>query len=139
MNAIYTNHLTTLHNMIADVRRWAPCARREALIEEYEAQIEEYTELLHADLEAGTVENEVCVESELEEAVGWARGAVAVAVADARKVGAQLEAMAPGCGATQGDYLVWSVRVECEDGARGEVRLVVTRGRKSGSLRWING
>lgn len=139
MNAIYTNHLTTLHNMLSDVRRWAPSARRDALIEEYEAQIEEYTELCAAEFEAGTSEQDVVLTCELEEAVAWARGEAVVAVDDARKIARQMETMAPGCGMEHGELHVWSVRVECEDGARGEVRLVVKRGYKSGALRWING
>lgn len=138
MHAIYTNHLAALHARLADLRNWAPCVRRDILIEETELEIQEYTDMLHMDLECGTVQNDVVVESELEIAVAHARGNVAVAVADARKVGAQMESFARGCGAEQGDFMVWSVNVELEDGARGEVRLVTKRGRKSGSLRWIN-
>lgn len=139
MNAIYTNHLTTLHEMLADVRLWADSPRKSALIEEYEAQIEEYTELCEAQFNAAcdSDENDVVLNCELEEAVGWARGESVVAVDDARKIAAQMEAMAPGCGMEHGNLTVWSVRVEMSDGAVGEVRLVVMRGRKSGALRWI--
>lgn len=139
MNAIYTNHLTTLHEMLADVRLWADSPRKAALIEEYEAQIEEYTEMCGAEFEAAcnSDENDVVLNCELETAVAWARGESVVAVADARTIAAQMEAMAPGCGMEHGTMTVWSVRVEMADGARGEVRLVVMRGHKSGALRWI--
>lgn len=139
MHALYLNHLTFLHNMLADVRNWAPCQRRDILIEEYEAQIDEYASICAADFDLGTNEQDVLLCCELEQAVIWARGNAAVAVDDARKIAAQMEQLAPGCGMEHGNLTIWSVRVECEDGARGEVRLVVTRGYKSGSLRWING
>lgn len=138
MNALYTNHLTTLHNMLADVRRWSDSPRKAALIEEYEAQIEEYTELCAAEFDASQQDDTV-VTCELEEAVAWARDEAVVTVQDARKIARQMETMAPGCSCEHGNLTVWSVRVELEDGARGEVRLVVTRGYKSGALRWING
>ena len=139
MHALYLNHLTFLHTMLADVRRWSDSPRKAALIEEYEAQIEEYTDLCAAEFEAGTAEQDVVLTCELEEAVAWARGEAVVAVDDARKIARQMETLAPGCGMEHGELHVWSVRVELEDGARGEVRLVVKRGYKSGALRWING
>ena len=137
MNAIYTNHLASLHARLADLRNWAPCTRRDILIEETEAEIEEYTGILHMDFEVGTVDQDVVLECELEEAVKWARGEAVVAVRDAREIGRQMETFARGCGAEQGDFMVWSVNVELEDGARGEVRCVAKRGMKSGTLRWI--
>lgn len=138
MHAIYTNHLSFLHSRLAQLRLWAPCTRRDILIEETETEIEEYEGMLH--MEAECIDHlDMHVEVALEEIVEGTRLAGgALAVADARKVGAQMEAMAPGCGATQGDFMVWSVNVEMEDGAQGEIRLVTKRGCKSGSLRWIN-
>lgn len=138
MNAIYTNHLAALHARLADLRNWAPCVRRDILIEETEMEIEEYTELCAAEFDASQQDDTV-VTCELEEAVAWARDEAVVTVQDARKIARQMETMAPGCSCEHGNLTVWSVRVELEDGARGEVRIVVTRGYKSGALRWING
>lgn len=139
MHALYLNHLTALHARLADLRNWAPCQRRDVLIEECELDIEEYTAMCEMDFEMGTNEQDVVLCLELEESVAWARGEAVVAVDDARKIARQMESLAPGCGMEHGELHVWSVNVELEDGARGEVRLVVKRGYKTGALRWING
>jgi hypothetical protein len=136
MNALYLNHLTNLHNRLADLRNWAPCTRRDVLIEECELEIAEYTEMCAAEFDAAQQDDTV-VTCELEEAVAWARDEAVVTVQDARKIAAQMETLAPGCSCEHGNLTVWSAHVELEDGARGEVRLVVTRGYKSGALRWI--
>lgn len=49
--AHYAAHLADLHSRLADVRGWADSARKAALIEEYEEQIEEFQSSLNEAME----------------------------------------------------------------------------------------
>ncbi len=137
MNALYLNQIAVLHEMLAAVRCWADSPRKAALIEEYEAQIEEYTDACAEDYEMSLDDGMSLSACPLDEAVAEAVAKTVVHVNDAHRVAAALEKMAPGCGMKLDNLSVWSVRVELTSGVRGELRLVIMTGRKGGSLHWM--
>lgn len=126
-------HLATLHTMLADVRAWSPSKRRDALIADYEAQIEEYTdivecgaEMMQAVEECATVEVETS--AVLDRAMTAARTTGCTLVKGASLVGREMERLVPGCRVQRG---VWTVATD-----DGEYRLVVRDGAFTGVMHW---
>ena len=135
MHAAYiANHLADLHQRLANVRAWEPSARRDALIEEYEAQIEEYTDAVELGAQIAQIAEEsavVEVSGALDRAMTSAKRAGCALVKGAARMGVELERHAPGCCVQRGPVRIWTVEA---DG--GEYRLVVRDGSFNGAMHW---
>lgn len=137
-------HVCNLHNQIANLRKHAPSARRDALIAEYEMAIEdmegaeaalfelgmERAEAEEVAIEEGAVEVSPKLEAAISSAM--AKPDQSVVVRGAAALGAELARLVPGCeGHRTVDVAIWIVVMP-----EGELRLSLVRGAEGGSMRF---
>lgn len=133
-----------LHQAIADLRKRRSSAHRDALIADYEQAIEDLEGAESALFEMGAEEAEaeqlaieegaVEISAELDEAIksAMAKPDTSVTVRGAARLGAELEALVPGCaGHRTVDVAIWIVAMP-----EGELRLSLVRGAAGGSMRF---
>lgn len=128
-----TNTLSDLHAAIANVRAWRPSARRDALLAEYEAQVEEFEGAFTALIEMDEVVREEGLEvsEELDAAIVQAQAVGTFIARNAARMGRELERLVPGCAMRHGVLTVWTVAL---DG--GELRMVRHARSNAGSMVW---
>lgn len=133
-----------LHQAIADLRKRRSSAHRDALIADYEQAIEDLEGAESALFEMGAEEAEVEqvlieegaveISAELDGAIksAMSKPDQSVTVRGAARLGAELEALVPGCaGHRTVDVAIWIVAMP-----EGELRLSLVRGAAGGSMRF---
>lgn len=135
-NAYTAAHLADLHDRLANVRAWEPSARRDALIEDYEMQIEEYTERAEIGAECAEVADEMAAEqvevsAALNVAIVAAQETGCALVKGAPSLMRELVRLVPGCVEVRGALEIATVYTE-----GGEVRLVRRAGSYRAAMRW---
>jgi hypothetical protein len=128
-----TNTLTALHEAIDNVRTWRPSKRRDALLAEYEAQVEEFEGAFTAlvEMDEFVCEDACEVSEELDAAIEQAQAVGTIIVRNAGRMGRELDRLVSGCSTRQGVLTVWTVALE-----GGELRMVRHARSNAGSMVW---
>jgi hypothetical protein len=129
-NAAY---LTSLHDRYVEIAAWAPSRRRDALVDQFAAEIERMTDAQDqlADMDQFAAEGEAEISEELDAAISETQAIGTLIVRDAAALGAQMQRACPGCCVQRGAVKVWSVVLE-----RGELRLTLKSGALKGVMSW---
>lgn len=120
----YAAEIADLHNQIADLKQWAPSARRDALIAMREERIEELESCMElgdemAEVKADAAAEQVEVSAALESAITTAQAVGCALVTGAPAILRELERLVPGCTTQRNGMQIATVATE-----GGEIRVV---------------